>query len=40
MNTKTHEVLDNEWTALMREAKDLGITIEEVKEYLKNSRKT
>ncbi|WP_209122893.1 anti-repressor SinI family protein [Alkalihalobacillus sp. BA299] len=40
MNTKTCEVLDKEWTALMVEAKNLGLTIEEVKKYLQESKKT
>lgn len=40
MNTKTCEILDQEWTALIVEAKKLGFTIEEIKEYLNQTVKT
>ncbi|MEB1808113.1 MAG: anti-repressor SinI family protein [Bacillaceae bacterium] len=40
MDTKTCEILDKEWTALMVEAKKLGFTIEEIKEYLNKTVKT
>ncbi|MCM3569200.1 anti-repressor SinI family protein [Neobacillus mesonae] len=31
---KTVEVLDEEWVALINEAKNLGLTIEEIKSFL------
>ncbi|MDE5413774.1 anti-repressor SinI family protein [Alkalihalobacterium chitinilyticum] len=40
MDTKTCEVLDKEWTVLMEEAKKLGLTIEEIREFFTKITKT
>jgi hypothetical protein len=34
------KALDKEWTGLILEARNLGISIEETKEFLKNTSKT
>ncbi|WP_084309285.1 anti-repressor SinI family protein [Alkalihalobacterium bogoriense] len=34
MEMKTFEVLDQEWITLIHEAKQLGLTIRDIKEYL------
>jgi DNA-binding transcriptional MerR regulator len=31
---KTEEKLDNEWLELILEARDIGMTVEEIKEFL------
>ncbi|MGP4060927.1 anti-repressor SinI family protein [Halobacillus sp. H74] len=31
--------LDDEWVSLLKEAKDLGLSAEEVKNYLRNGSK-
>jgi hypothetical protein len=36
----SEKVLDKEWTGLILEARNLGISIEEIKEFLKNTSKT
>ncbi len=36
MGVHTEENLDEEWIKLMKEAKDLGIKISEIKAFLKN----
>ncbi|WP_216829055.1 anti-repressor SinI family protein [Alkalihalobacterium elongatum] len=40
MDIKACEVLDKEWTALMIEAKKLGLTIEEIREFFTEITKT
>ncbi|WP_139367508.1 anti-repressor SinI family protein [Bacillus alkalicellulosilyticus] len=34
MTTKTYEVLDQEWIILIKEAKQLGLSVKDVKDYL------
>ena len=36
MGVHTQENLDEDWIKLMKEAKELGIEISEIKEFLKN----
>ncbi|MFK3960889.1 anti-repressor SinI family protein [Guptibacillus hwajinpoensis] len=36
MGVHTEEDLDEEWIKLMKEAKELGIKISEIKAFLKN----
>ena len=32
------KILDEEWIILMEEARELGLTLEEVKEFIRNSQ--
>ncbi|MPQ23720.1 anti-repressor SinI family protein [Bacillus paralicheniformis] len=36
MNTQTKHKLDKDWVILMKEAKRLGLQIEDVKEFLRS----
>ena len=39
MGVHTREKLDREWVELIKEAKDLGLTLEEVSAFLQQKRK-
>lgn len=39
MNTQTKRKLDKDWVTLMKEAKNLGLHIEDVKKFLRTQSK-
>ncbi|ATH93662.1 antirepressor [Bacillus glycinifermentans] len=39
MNTQTKHKLDKDWVILMKEAKNLGLDIEDVKKFLSSQSK-
>ncbi|MFN2744699.1 MULTISPECIES: anti-repressor SinI family protein [Bacillus] len=39
MNTQTKHKLDKDWVILMKEAKKLGLHVEDVKDFLRAQRK-
>ena len=39
MNTQTKHKLDKDWVILMKEAKNLGLHIEDVKKFLRTQSK-
>ncbi|GEN54661.1 anti-repressor SinI family protein [Halobacillus faecis] len=40
METVPREKLDKEWVSLLKEAKALGLSTEEVRDYLRNHTKS